>query len=76
MPAERPCSSVLPQKTGSFAPSAMSLESGMNGCALFCNGPPCPKRYEPTQIEIQLSMIVEITSCAPTVAFRIPAMPA
>ena len=30
----------------------------------------------PTQIAIQLSMIVEITSCAPTVAFRKPAMPA
>ena len=30
----------------------------------------------PIQIAIQLSMIVEITSWAPTVAFRIPAMPA
>ncbi len=30
----------------------------------------------PTQIAIQLSMIVEITSCAPTVAFRKPAIPA
>ena len=30
----------------------------------------------PTQIAIQLSMIVEITSLAPTVAFSRPAMPA
>ena len=30
----------------------------------------------PTQIAIQLSMIVVITSCAPTVAFRKPAIPA
>ena len=41
-----------------------------------CSGPPWPKRYAPTQIAIQLSMIVEITSCAPTVALRMPAMPA
>src|SRR6266851_132600 len=54
----------------------MSFEIGIEGCDEFCSGPPCPNRYEPTQIEIQLSMIVEITSCAPTVAFRIPAMPA
>ena len=40
------------------------------------NGPPTPKRYEPTQITIQLSMIVVITSCAPTVPLRKPAMPA
>ncbi len=30
----------------------------------------------PTQIAIQFSMIVEITSCAPTAAFRKPAIPA
>ena len=45
--------------------------SGSTSAAL-CSGPPWPKRYEPTQIAIQLSMIVEITSCAPTVAFRMP----
>ena len=43
---------------------------------MFCSGPPCPKRYSPPQIAIQLSMIVEITSCAPVVAFRKPAIPA
>ena len=33
-------------------------------------------RYEPTQTTIQLSMIVVITSCAPTVPFSKPAIPA
>ena len=75
MPIESPWSSATPQKTGSFAPSAMSLEIGIDGCAP-CSGPPWPKRYEPTQTAIQLSMIVEITSWAPTVAFNRPAMPA
>ena len=41
--------------------------------AWFCSGPPRPKRKLPTQYAIQLSMIVVITSCAPTVAFRKPA---
>src|SRR6476646_8736450 len=75
MPIERPCRSARPQKTGSFAPSAMSFEIGTE-TSLPCSGPPCPKRYDPTQIAIQLSMIVEITSCAPTVALRSPAIPA
>ena len=44
--------------------------------AEFCSGPPSPKSHEPTQIATQLSMIVEITSWAPTVAFRNPAIPA
>ena len=39
-------------------------------------GPCWPNRYAPTQIAIQLSMIVVITSCAPTVALRMPAIPA
>ena len=43
---------------------------------LFWSGPPSPTRYVPTQIAIQLSMIVVITSWAPTVAFRKPAIPA
>jgi len=75
IPTDKPCSSLRPQKTGSFALSTMSLEIGIDACEP-CSGPPWPKRYDPTQIEIQLSMIVEITSCAPTVALRIPAMPA
>ncbi len=53
----------------------MSFEIGIDAW-LPCSGPPWPKRYEPTQIAIQLSMIVEITSCAPTVALRMPAIPA
>ncbi len=76
MPIERPCSSFGPQKTGSFAPSAMSFEIGIDGCAGSGAGRSWPNRYEPTQIAIQLSMIVVITSCAPTVALRMPAMPA
>ena len=44
--------------------------------ASFCSGPPSPNAYVPIQYAIQLSMIVVITSCAPTVAFRIPAIPA
>ena len=42
----------------------------------FWSGPPAPKNHSPTQIAIQLSMIVVITSWAPTVAFRKPAIPA
>ena len=42
----------------------------------FWSGPPSPNRKTPIQIAIQLSMIVEITSCVPTVAFRKPAIPA
>ena len=69
----RPCT---PQKTGSFAPSATSLEIGSAALALFWSGPPVPSRYVPPQIAIQLSMIVVITSWAPTVALRKPAIPA
>ena len=72
----RPWKSGSPQKTGSFAPATMSFEIGTNACLSFCSGPPRPNRNTPTQIAIQLSMIVEITSCAPTVAFRKPAIPA
>ena len=52
------------------------LRVGIADCSAFCSGPPIPKRNCPTQIAIQLSMIVVITSCAPTVAFRNPAIPA
>ncbi len=34
------------------------------------------EEIQPDVVAIQLSMIVEITSCAPTVALRIPAIPA
>ena len=66
----------MPQKTGSFALSATSFEIGTVAFWLFCSGPPSPKKYVPIQIAIQLSMIVVITSCAPTYAFSEPAMPA
>ena len=48
IPIERPCRSAIPQKTGSFAPSAMSFEIGIDGCEPW-SGPPSPNRYEPTQ---------------------------
>ena len=54
----------------------MSFEIGTDGFDAFCSGPPSPKSHSPTQIAIQLSMIVVITSCAPTVAFIRPAIPA
>ena len=44
--------------------------------AAFCSGPPSPNSHSPTQMAIQLSMIVVITSWAPTVAFITPAIPA
>ena len=52
----------------------MSFEIGLKPPALT-NGPWRPKKYVPVQMAIQLSMIVEITSCAPVVAFRKPAIP-
>ena len=76
IPTESPCSRGSPQNTGSFALSTTSFEIGIDFCSEFCSGPPWPKRYDAVQIAIQLSMIVEITSCAPTVAFSRPAMPA
>jgi len=76
IPVWRPWSSGSPQRIGSFALSTMSFEIGTEDCASFWSGPPSPKRNDPIQIAIQLSMIVEITSCAPTVALRNPAIPA
>src|SRR5581483_5389982 len=76
IPIESPCRSGGPQKTGSFAPSAMSFDTGIDGCVEFCSGPCCPKSHSPTHTAIQFSMIVVITSWAPTVALRMPAMPA
>src|SRR5690348_7107997 len=75
-PTCRPCSCGLPQNTGSFADCVTSLEIGTEGVSGFCNGPPSPNNQTPVQIAIQLSMIVEITSFAPVVAFSRPAMPA
>src|SRR5947209_14563505 len=65
-----------PQITGSFAPATTLLETGVDAIWGLCKGPPSWKQYTPTQIAIQLSMIVEITSFAPVVAFRTPAIPA
>jgi hypothetical protein len=59
-----------------LAEFAMSFEIGAVAFAGFCSGPPSPNSQEPIQMAIQLSMIVEITSCAPTAALRKPAMPA
>ena len=49
-----------------------SSDDGERVDAVVWNGPPTPKRYEPTQMTIQFSMIVVITSCAPTVALQEP----
>ena len=43
---------------------------------LWLSGPSEPRSHWPVQYMIQLSMIVTTTSCAPTVAFRKPAIPA
>ncbi len=63
-----------PQIGQSFAESKIWAERGNDSCTP-CSGPPRPNRYFPRKIAIQLSMIVVITSCAPTLAFRIPAIP-
>ena len=77
IPMCRPCSSGLPQNTGSFAASTMSLETGTSTCAglLVWSGLPRLKTHTPIQIAIQLSMIVEITSFVPANAFSAPAIP-
>ena len=65
-----------PHQTGSRTLSTTSFEIGTDAFASFWSGPPSPNAYVPIQYAIQLSMIVVITSCAPTVALRKPAMPA
>ena len=72
-PTCRPCSSGSPQNTGSLALSAMSFDTGTDVSVSLCSGPPSPNRNAPVQIATQLSMIVEITSCAPATAFSRPA---
>ena len=64
-----------PQIGQSLAESATSYERGTSG-SLPCIEPPSSTRHLPTQSAIQLSMIVEITSWAPTAALRKPAIPA
>ena len=54
----------------------MSLDTGTDLSTLFWSWPPWPTRACVIQIAIQFSMIVEITSCTPTVAFRKPAIAA
>ena len=54
----------------------MSGEEGSAFDTLVWNGPSMPKKYVPTQMTIQFNMIVVMTSCAPTVPFKMPAMPA
>src|SRR3954454_5824186 len=69
-----PCSCGLPHQTGSFADDVTSLEVGTDGVSGFCSGPPSPNSHTPTQIAIQLTMILDIPSFAPAVAFSSPAM--
>ncbi len=49
---------------------------GRGGDGSWLSGPSEPRSHRPVQYMIQLSMIVMTTSCAPTVAFRKPAIPA
>jgi hypothetical protein len=46
IPMCRPCSSGSPQKTGSLALAAMSLDTGTDCCegSVFCSGPPSANR--------------------------------
>ena len=76
IPISRPWKPWAPQKTGSCALFETVFDTGTNAWVEFCSGPPSPNSQDPTQIAIQLSMIVEITSWAPTVALSTPAMPA
>ena len=71
-----PCSSGSPQKTDSLAFSTTSFDTGTDSLMSFWSGPPWPKAQLPIQYAIQLSMIVVITSWAPTVALSKPAIPA
>ena len=71
-----PWSAALPQNTGSLAELTTVLETGTDFWCGSCSGPPRPNSQTPPQIAIQLSMIVEITSLTPSVAFRSPARPA
>ena len=67
---------IAPADAAASRSSTTSFETGTNGSRSFWSGPPSPNRNAPIQTAIQLSMIVVITSCAPTVAFRKPAIPA
>ena len=70
-----PCRSALPQHTGSFALGRRRSRSAPTCSRRSAAVRRGRTRYVPTQYAIQLSMIVVITSCAPTVAFRKPAIP-
>ena len=71
MPASRGCS--VPQMAGIRAEFAISFDCGTEACDP-CSGPPSSNRYWPPKMAIQFSMMVEITSCAPTAALSAPAM--
>src|ERR1700751_4054355 len=75
-PMSRPWSDALPQNTGSLADAATGLEVGADDWCGSWSGPPRPNSQTPPQIAIQFSMIVEITSLTPSVAFNAPAIPA
>src|SRR5581483_6024670 len=71
-PTCRPWSTGSPQKTGRCAFWTMSAETGTDLSVEFCSCPPWPTRACVTQTATQLSMIVDMTSWTPTVAFRKP----
>ena len=55
----------VPHQTQSFAEASITSERGSDGF-VPCSGPPSSTRYCPPKIAIQFSMIVVITSWAPT----------
>ena len=65
---------AFPRSASSSAEAKIWSDRGIDSCGP-CNGPPISYRYVPPKMAIQLSMIVVITSWAPTVALRRPAIP-
>ena len=74
MPTCAPCRTPSPQKVGILPLSVTSADVDVATLAL--RGPSEPRSHWPVQNMIQFNMIVTTTSCAPTVAFRKPAIPA
>ena len=59
-----PAAAGRPRRSGASRPRRRRSRSGPTTAVSFWSGPPSPNRNGPTQIAIQLSMIVEITSWA------------
>ena len=75
-PTWRPWRIGFPHQTWRCVFGAMSFDCVSDRSRLVCSGPCWPNSQPASQKTIQLSMIVVITSWAPTVARRKPAIPA